>query len=283
MSGDSVPYQHVYDAQAFALRGDLQLPVHMGIKPQASADLPKNGGYLSERTGAYHLESVISYRSAYTQVAGNLDTMKAGAGYVSLSTAVLEDFNILDVLTVDRVVAQVSTEHPRNGGVPTVTFLGTRFDNLRIAGHLVHIKLDANFLGDRPANNAPWSTGAEFRKNVAAQRDNILRQPNLPADIAERYNRLPSDSNPRESIECSLVQHAEGSYPGRTFGHVIDIPHFGKVYLAVLRLKETTVPGTNYPDTVFELTMIEAKMGCPISGSASGPTAITNGGTKGGG
>jgi hypothetical protein len=280
---DDPPSQgHIYDARAFALEGDLQLPLRAEIKPQAYLDLPENGGYLSQHTCEYRLEGVISFRAAYTQVAGNLD-LKHGHGYVTLATAVLEDFNILDVVTADRVVAQASTEHPLNGSIPEVTFLGTRFDNLRIAGHPVRVELDLDFFGAKPENDAPWSSKKEFRERVAAQYDNIRRQANLPAEISERYNRLPSNPGPQESIECSLVQQAEGSYPGRTFGHVIDVPHFGRVYLATVRLVETRNPTTGTISTLYRLTMIEAKMGCIANGSTSGGNTIVNGGKKGSG
>ena len=279
MPGDRPPREHIYDAQAFALQGDLQLPLRAEIKPQAFADLPKGGGYLSERAHDYRLEGVISFRAAYTQVAGNLDR-KPGHGYVTLATAVLEDFNILDVVTADRVVAQVSAEHPLDGCIPEVTFLGTRFDNLRIAGHPVRLDLNLEFFGAKPGNDDPWSKSNGLRERVAAQYDDIRRQSNLPAEIAERYNRVPSNPGPQEPIECSLVQRAEGSYPGRTFGHVIDVPHFGRVYLATVRLVEIPEPATGTVSTLIRLTMIEAKMGCIANGSASGGNTITNGGTK---
>jgi hypothetical protein len=282
MPGDRPTREHIYDAQAFALEGDLQLPLRAEIKPQAYLDLPEIGGYLSQHTCEYRLEGIISFRAAYTQVAGNLER-KPEHGYVTLATAVVEDFNILDVVTADRVVAQVSTEHPRDGYIPHVTFLGTRFDNLRIAGHPVRLDLDQEFFGAKPENGDPWSKCKGLRERVSAQYDNIRGQSNLPDEIAERYNRLPFSPGPQESMECSLVQRAEGSYPGRTFGHVIDVPHFGKVYLATVRLLETPEPGTGTISTLIRLTMIEAKMGCIANGTASGPVTITNGGTKGGG
>jgi hypothetical protein len=282
MAGDSNPYEHIYDARAFALEGDLHLPVRAAIQPQAFVDLPAAGGYLSQHACAYRLEGVVSFRAAYTQVAGNPDR-KPGHGYVTLATAVLEGFNILDVVTADRVVAQVSTEHPRKGSIPDITFLGTRFENLRIAGHPVRIDLDLDFFGEKPANDEPWSRKADFRERVNAQRDAIVRQANLPAEIAERYNQLPSNPGPQGSLECSLVHRADGSYPGRTFGHVIDIPHFGRVYLATVRLVETPDPKTGIINTLFRLTMIEAKMGCIGDGTISGGDTIVNGGTKGGG
>jgi hypothetical protein len=282
MSGDAPPSRHVYDAQAFALEGDLQLPLRAEIKPQAYLDLPPNGGYLSQHECGYRLEGIISFRAAYTQVAGNLD-LKHGHGYVTLATAVLEDFNILDVVTADRVVAQVSSEHPLNGSIPEITFLGTRFDNLRIAGHPVRIDLDLDFFGAKPDNDAPWSSKKDLRERITAQYDNIRKQANLPAEIAERYNRLPSNPGSQESLECSLVQRAEGSYPGRTFGHVIDVPHFGRVYLATVRLVETRDPITGTISTLYRLTMIEAKMGCIANGGGSAGNTIVNGTKQGSG
>ena len=280
MPGD-LAANHIYDAQAFALEGDLQLPLRAEIKPQAYLDLPEVGGYLLQHTCAYRLEGIISFRAAYTQVAGNLER-KPEHGYVTLATAVLEDFNILDVVTADRVVAQVSSEHPRDGSIPHITFLGTRFDNLRIAGHPVRLDLDLDFFGPKPDNDAPWSSKKDFRERVTAQCDHIRSQSNLPAEIAEGYNRLPSKPGSQESVECSLVQRAEGSYPGRTFGHVIDIPHFGRVYLATVRLLETPGPKGTI-STLFRLTMIEAKMGCIANGSASGGNTIVNGTKQGSG
>jgi hypothetical protein len=280
--GDSRPTGHLYDAQAFALEGELHLPLRAEIKPQAYLDLSKTGGYLSQRAHDYRLEGVISFRAAYTQVAGNLDR-KPGHGYVTLATAVLEDFNILDVVTAERVVAQVSTEHPLDGSTPEITFLGTRFDHLRIAGHPVHLHLDLDCFAAKPANDAPWSSSGDFRKRVSGQYDNIRSQPNLPDEIAERYNRLPSNPGPEEPIEWSLVERAEGSYPGRTFGHAIDVPHFGRVYLATVRLVETPDPATGRISTQIRLTMIEAKMGCIAGGSASGGNTIVNGKGLGGG
>ena len=281
MSGERNPY---YNAEAFALEGYLRRPLEKRINPQAYVSLPEEGGYRSERAQDYHLEAVISFRSAYTQVAGT-PSLKPGHGLTTLATAVIEGFNILDVVTADRVVAQIGTDYPEDSYIPSVTFLGSRFDNLRIAGHPVRLDFDANLLGEKPKGDAPYSRDSGFRERVAKQYDQIRKQPNLPAEIGEGYNRLPSNSAPQESIECSLVQHAEGSYPGRTFGHVIDVPHFGKIYLAIVRLLESDPhPKTGIPmKTTISLTMIRTKMGCIADGETNGPTAKTNGTGKGGG
>ncbi len=113
---------HRYHAEASVLEGHLQRPLSQEIKPQAYVKLPEHGGYLAQRAEDYRIEGVLSFRSAYTQVAGNPD-VKPGHGLTTLSTSVVEGLNVLDVVTADRVVGQISTEHPIGGYVPHVTFL----------------------------------------------------------------------------------------------------------------------------------------------------------------
>ncbi|MFP5227028.1 MAG: hypothetical protein ACLGXA_05320 [Acidobacteriota bacterium] len=281
-SPNTPPIEHTYHAEAFALQGDLDLPLKTPLKPQAYVKLAENGGYLSERALDYRLEGIFSFRHAYTQVSGHRD-LKPGHGYVTLATSVIEGFNVLDVVTADRIVAQISTEHPLDGYVPDVTFLGTRFENLRIAGHPVNLDLDTMLFGEKPAKDAAHSQG-DFGANAAKQCKKLLGLAKLPPEVSQRYNQVPSNSTPNRSIECSLVHQAEGSYPGRSFGHVIDIPHFGKVYLATVRVEESDPhPKKGMPmRTLIRLTMVELKMGCIGSGSGSGGNTIVNGRGVGG-
>lgn len=277
---NNVQREHLYHAEATVLSGILQLPLEQAIEPQAYAKLPEKGGYLSQHAGNYRLEGVISFRSAYTQVAGNRD-VKPGHGWSTLTTSVVEGLNVLDVLTADRVVAQISTEHPLAGYVPSVTFLGTRFENLRIAGHPVKLDLDPHILGSKPANDAPYTSDPGFVQRVTSQYQRIHAQQNLPAEIPERYKQPPSGTPNQESIECSLINQADGSYPGRSFGHVIDVPNFGKIYLAVVRLEQSDFqPGSGIPKkTLISLTMIELEMGCVGAGRMGVANGKTNGGT----
>ncbi len=285
MSADPTPTpthrDHVFHAQAFALDGELHRPLKTPVKPQAYVKIAETGGYLSERSVDYRLEGIFSFRHAYTQVAGNR-SLKPNGGWVTLATSVIEDFNVLDVITADRIVAQVSTDYPLDGYVPEVTFLGTRFEGLKIAGHPVNLKLDTGFLGGKPAGDGPYHSDKGFRDRVNSQRSTILSGKNIPGEIAQRYNQLPTNATTGETIEWSLVQQAEGDYPGNPFGHAIDIPHFGKVYLAVVRLEhgtyKTTVPG-DHPSTTIKLTMVEMVMGCIGHGKSGAGNTIVNGTT----
>src|SRR5581483_393788 len=147
---------HRYHADATILSGHLRLPLVQKIEPQAHAHLKEEGGYLAERAENYRLESVMSFRNAYTHVAGNQST-KPGQGWTTISTTVVEGLNVLEIVTADRIVGQTITEHPLVGYVPTVSFLGSRFENLRIAGHPVEVDFDPLILGTKPENDGPYT------------------------------------------------------------------------------------------------------------------------------
>jgi hypothetical protein len=269
---------HTYDAEASVLKGHLRLPLNQEIEPQTHTKLAAKGGYFSHRSDGYRLESVLSFRSAYTHVAGNR-SLKPGEGWNTLTTTVLEGLNVLDVLTADRVVGQTITEHPLIGYVPSISFLGTRFENLRIAGHPVEVEVDHEIFGTKPAVDAPYTGDRGFLGRVSRQYERIRQHKDLPAELLERYNRLSSTLGASEAVECSLVNQAAGRYPGRSFGHVITIPGFGVIHLMKVTVKhedfaqETTVP----KKTTVTLTMIDLKLGCMVDGDVPIGNGSTNG------
>jgi hypothetical protein len=274
------PRYHDYDAEAVALSGNLTLPIIQDIKPPTFVKLNERGGYLSQHVENYRLGAVVSFRSAYTQVAGN-PSDKAGHGWNTLCTSVIEGLNVLDIVTADRIVCQISTDHPPIGYVPTVTFLGTRFENLRIAGHTVKVDLDLNILGDKPKGDAPYMSNRDFIKRVATQRDRIQSLKNVPTEISTRYNRLPAISAKQGEIECSLVNQTEGGFPGRCFGNALDVPNFGKIYLGTLTLEQSDFDSkTGAPKkTTIAVNMIEMVMGCVGGGGIVGGGSKNNGQT----
>jgi len=271
---------HIYNAEAEALSGRLTLPLTQEVKPPTYVKLNEGGGYVSQYVENYRLGGIVSFRSAYTQVGGNPDT-KADHGWNTLTTAVIEDLNVLDIVTADRIVAQISTDHPLIGYIPTVTFLGTRFENLRIAGHELKLNLDLDILGPKPKKDAGYLSDRDFQKRVTAQRERVKGLKNLPTEIAAHYNEA-SSAGKAGLIKCSLVNQVEGGYPGRSFGHAIDVPNFGKIYLAILKVEESdyNTPTGAPRATTISLTMIKMVMGCVAGGNLDGGSTITNGGTR---
>jgi hypothetical protein len=276
---DKIERYHLFHAEATTLEGELRLPFEQKTCSHTASKLNEHGGYVTQNADRFHLGGVITFRSSYTHVGGNRDT-KPNHGWNTITTAVIEGLNVMEVVTADRVVAQISTDHPLDGYVPRVTFLGTRFENLRIAGHPVKIDLDPRMLGDKPANDASYTSDPAFVERVGRQYKHIRDHQNLPDDLATRYNQLPSASANRESIECSLVNQVEGSFPGHSFGHIISVPDFGKIHIATLQVDHSDHNDKGTPKkTVISLTMLRLEMGCIGGGTLSLGSGKTNGST----
>jgi hypothetical protein len=277
---ESLKRTHSYHASATIISGHLHLPLEREILPQALAELHKEGGYLSQRVENFSVEGVISIRSAHTQVSGNKST-KPGQGWTTLTTTTIEGLNVLDVVTADRIVGQIVTEHPLEGYVPAISFLGTRFENLRIAGHPVDLDLDHNILGAKPEKDGPYTKDAGLIARAKSQYKRVLDSNELPEDLRERYNQLSSNPDGAEAVECSLVNRASGSFPGLSFGHIISVPDFGKIILAGLKVSHGEPhPTTGVPKiTNVHLNMLDLKLGCVAAGMVSAGSGSSNGGT----
>src|SRR5271169_1121065 len=240
---------HYFHAEAHALTGKLVLPFKEEIKKQAFVKLEGNLADLSEEERAqrnyfsqhaknFRLEGIISYAAAHTQVAGHESRKHDGAS-VTLSTSVVEDLNVLNVVTADRVVAQISTTHYPGVQTPSVTFLGTHFENLRIARHRTEPYLKLDLVGERLAGAAAMHVdqGTGFMKAVETQYQTLkaglkalgedLRKKTRLADpdgwLWKKYDGLnlaygdiktkAADANAGRSkwdgVTCSLVENVE--------------------------------------------------------------------------
>lgn len=275
---------HHYHAEANVLHADLKQPLEEKIRAQASVELSKDGRYQFRQADPFHFEGILSYKGGYTQVAGRPSTKTAG--FVTLTTSVVEGLNVLDVVTADRVVAQISTVHPKygEGQEPSVTFLGTRFENLRIDGHRVEVERNLEILGSRHEDGHSYFDDTEVLDRVSTQYGKVSKD-GLPAWTLKEFpkNRavVQDIGEGRRQMQCSVVNGVKGC-PGTPFGHVIDLPHFGKIFLGELKVVRTPGdPDKKIYDTYrFHLTMIRMEMGCLATGNVGVSVADSNG--KGG-
>src|SRR6202521_5948307 len=155
---------HVYHAEARVLSGNLKHPINQPIEHHGRVVLEKTrrDGHIRQSVKETTLEGLISFKAGHSRASGTMIEKKDlwgkdHSGWVTLSTSVIEGLNVFEVITADRVVAQVSTEHAmEKGHVPKVTFLGTRFENLRVAGYPVQIELDFTICGNKPEGDRPY-------------------------------------------------------------------------------------------------------------------------------
>jgi hypothetical protein len=274
-----------YHADANALGGVLTHPYKTVISTAANVSLSNAGGFNSSPSVPYHLDHILSCKAAYTHVTGG----EEDGHWTTLTTAVVEGVNLLEVVTADKIVAQISTKHAKVGNERTVSFVGSQFVNLRVNGHSIEPILDRDPFhhGSAPPNRNGSSKGKssssagkpqvssyhheDVRKLAAEQSRKVTGHPQAPDWVKRRYGWLTSadEIDEREHLLCSLVKEIRGGEPKDTFGHVIYVPGFGNVFLA-----EVTLDAGSH-----HLTMIRAEMGCASSGAVSVAAARTNGRT----
>ncbi|MGA8270762.1 MAG: hypothetical protein WB919_04330 [Candidatus Sulfotelmatobacter sp.] len=320
-SGPVLERYHVYHAEAEVLSGQLEHPIKQPIENYGHLllDKTRREGLFTESIGETSVQGLISFKAAHTRVSGSQLQNKRDvlgndhSGWVTQSTSVLEGLNVVDVLTADRVVAQVSTTHPMvDGHVPRVTFLGTRFENLRIAGYPVEVVLNLGICGAKPEGDLTYLQDTDFLDRVQSQYDGIADAKGLPESLEKQYDakiayiddlkkRARNGSgdarndgrNGYSKLQCSLVKSIGPiPIPGvRTFGNMIFIPDFGTVSLAEIEVGTGPSDG-GFPDNsrdgsvsepsysnYFTLHMLDMHLGCPTSASSKVATAAANGQT----
>jgi hypothetical protein len=258
-----------YHADANSLGGFIEKPFPRIIPSQASVSLPSVGGFATTRTEAFNFEEIVSCRSAYTRVSGS--QLAPDGPWSMTATAVVEGLNILEVITAERLVAQVSVEYPRDGGYLEVSLAGSSFDGLRLGG------CDAS-----PALNSKLLCGAKarltlpvFRQTGQEQVGTMIRSVEEDQNrdafrwVLDRFGWMAADREPEEDrcVLSSLVDGVDRAVPGSSFGHFVEIPDFGRIFLGELLVCRHSI----------QLSLIRAELGCGTTGQTSGPTAGVRG------
>lgn len=320
-SADQAPVlerYHVYHAEAHVLSGHLDHPIKQPIEEYGRVLLEntRRESLFTESVGETTVEDLIFFKAGRTRVAGTQLNNKKDlwgndhSGWSTQSTSVLEGFNVLDVVTVDRLVAQVSTEHAMiYGHVPKVTFLGTRFENLRIAGYPVQVELDLGICGNKPEGDLSYLQDNGFLDHVQDQLSSVADAKGLPEVLQKQYDakiayiddlkkRANGGANGgrvgHSKLQCSLVKSIGPiPVPGvRTFGNMIFIPNFGTLSLAEIEVgigpydggfhgkSQDGSPSEPGGSSYFTLNMLDMHLGCPVGATTKAGTATANGMTR---
>ena len=344
MANNEIPYYFHFHAEAHALSGKLNKPFEEQIKKQAFVKLQGNSpdllieskserladieeskklrekraqeNYLSQHSKNYRLESIISYSAAHTQVAGHRSKKDTDA-FVTTATSSVENLNVLNVVTADRVVAQISTTHRKGQYSPEVTFLGTHFENLRIARHKAEpfLKLD---MCEGKLTNRDMRVGhdSDFKTSVEAQYqrlkaslagftgddrkkmryaadDSLIKtyhEGTLDfADLANQADKAQkADLDPSigysdwNGITCSLVEHVDiKSISAKAAdGKTVDLPLPGTAFGHVIHVHDfgtIFLAELRVNHNSYNLTMIRLELGCIADGDSSIAACTVNG------
>jgi len=268
---------HYYYADATGLGGSIERPIKKPIPVQAPLSLLPVGGHASAHAEGFDFEGIFSFKSAQTQVSGSRSD-KSG-GWTTLASASVVGLNVSEVVTADLVVAQITTDHPAEGYLPNVSFVGTQFQNLRIGGRKVEPVLDLNKLVQKDGTQYPtgphWrnpnlraAVGKQYERMINASQQDGDQDKSFSEWLKNRYQGNVSDAKLDEkgAVLCSLVDEVQGTSSGKAYGHVICVPDFGKIILGELILDQNS----------YHLTMIRLELGSPTQGCTT--FAATTGG-----
>ncbi|HET9283511.1 MAG TPA: hypothetical protein VFR24_16265 [Candidatus Angelobacter sp.] len=281
--------QYLYHALAYGLAAEVDRPTRHSIPTQAATALAASGGRGCHRVQDYKFDRFISLKEAYVEVGGSYDEDQKM--HTSYALSVIEGVNIADVLTADRVVSRMSVYAP-DDHKEEISFdiTGSHFDNLRIAGHKVEVKLATQVFHNhdtyskvakahQAATSDPWLLGSKLEKykddELKDLEDKYCALNGISVLVKEWQNKdkenRPADRgsylfSPANDFD---LEKQIGSSELLGYGSIICIPKFG-----VIRLAELTVH-----HHIRSLTMFRVQMCSTGSGTTDGG-GTTSGGTK---
>jgi hypothetical protein len=240
----NIPYH--FHAHGHAFSAHFNRPADVPIAAQAATSLPADGGFAHSKVEDFAVSRLVSFKSGETHVSGSWQAHNIVTTSV---TSVLAGLNLLDFLTVDKLVARLTGQYvsDKKNKESHIIALGSHFDNLRLGG---------------------------FEVKVTLRHDLLVRSKNFK-ELTHNLNR---NKKPHTFIDdgaahCSLVDKIEvdpglADVPGfKIEGHILVVPHFGEIALAEV----FATPGS------ITLTMLKFKLGSPDGGGGSGGQGGTNG------
>jgi hypothetical protein len=275
-----------YHASAHALSGELTRPVQRVIEVQAGISLPSTGGVGSSHVENFRVDEVISFKRGYSHVAGSVKEENKKKIHTTYATAAVEGLNILDVVTADRIVARLSSsfEEPPPGKPgpyeSKVLLVGSKFENLSIAGYPIDVELDHELL------SLKLGTFAAVRDSFGAKGSKLREIADETLKARGVDKALPELLAPEGVLLCSIVKEIHFKEPGfckpqedknkkkfippgvepigRHAYHVVD---FGDVFLAEVLCQHGRKT----------LTMLRIELGSPNGGSFTAAEGGSNG------
>ncbi len=262
-----------YHADANAFGGIVRKPVPRSLSSRASVSLAQAGGMQSARAAHTNVEGILSFEEAAATVSGS--GHQDDGGWRCIATASIERLRILNTVTADRLVAQISVMHFADNRPPQISFHGTQFVNLRVNGQQIEPELDWRLFtqdGDRDHKEdpGPWcSQPARFGDLLNVARRQYAEGNAALRELGSRFAMSdPDDELKRKgSALCTLVRGVTPKARMCVAGHVVHLPDFGNIMLGEMRVTPNSA----------QLTMLRVEMGCMADGEVSAGTVFSNG------
>jgi hypothetical protein len=259
--------RYVFQADTIGVSGQIVQPFPSVIPAQAASALAADGGHGAARVGEFRHHEVLSFGSAHSEVAG---TEAEDGSFETTAVAVVEKFNLLDVVTCDRMVARLVSTYPseyeQRSDWPAencITPLGSYFEGLRI-GNIFFERLEvAPPYFCRPERGCwtPLTQSLDYEEERS-----LLAPLSLPAEDGSKVE-LPADG-PGAGVMAFCIALGEPR-PESRLGVPLcfEVPQFGTVHLGEFFC---------YPNS-RQLIMLRVKLRGPHRGRVVGCQAMIRG------
>lgn len=264
--------------EAFGVSCSIVRPIEGILDSQAASCIFSETGSGSARVEGFDFEGMLSCRAAYSEVGTSFD--ECHNTYTSYSYSVVEGLDVAGMVSADRIVARTVSESPVIGNVEgefRFDITGSYFENLRVAGHRIDLKLSTQIFHE-------LDTYAKLEKALRAGRRDLLaysKLANLPSaqlNLLEREHpgigglaeaaRKHSAGYRRDLKDpflwCTAAGHLNlpeqiGNTELSNFGGIILIPKFGLISLGELVIDKLS----------RRLIMLRLELGSPAKASFS--------------
>ncbi len=262
----------LYRANALALGGWLGAPRPSIIESQGSLVLSIDGGGGHAECGPFSHAGLIRFERAHARVLGSRP--KREGPWETLTTVTVEGLNVGEMVTAERVVARLVSQHPAGAGQPRIMPLGSTFENLRIARRPVsYDDLSGLFTELGTYEGLLRAYAGDKRFQGIAKRDLLWTgaPSHAPQEVAEQtlwYSKFKPPTPPASHgiIPAAIVGNVKVDGL-ETCGNVVIVPGFGRVMLGELLIGEET----------RRLNMLRLDLGSPEDGAVVIDAAETNG------
>jgi hypothetical protein len=235
------PSTYYHRGYAHAFSGQFRRPLIVSIEAQAPAVLSTLGGVGHSHVEGFHRPGLVSFKSASSHVSGSRQDETTYTTSVSTS---IEGLRILDVLSADRVICHLTSEHKLGQDEGHILAIGSGFENLRFGAHRIEVHFRHEFFLNCP-------TFEHLAKHLAKDKKN---------------DKISEVS--KGAALCSLVDRIETHIPGvEVEGHLLHISHFGTIAFAEVLAEAGT----------RTLTMLRFDLGSPDQGTGAVAQALING------
>jgi len=251
-----------FKGQAYGVSGRITSPVAEVIDVQAKAVLPESGGYGTSHVTNFHSNKYIRFDHAHAVVDGAHMTDADGESHGASIRSTIEGLNIMDMITADRIVARLSYRHSAGSGQePAMHLVGSRYENLRIAGVPVNVRLAVDLFDEH-------ETHAKMQKayidTKSAVYHHVHHRPKLVHEkIKPHLLKAPTKGLPER---LSLVKELEVESPAfHHSGNLVYVPGF-----ATIRLAEVELHAGSRGVTMLSITFNSPPQGGVDAGGAHG-------------